>query len=158
MMKNGDAMNINEKLREEFAAERTRDEALTRAAVARVRDKIAAGEVAPARGWDWGWLLAGLRPAVALTAAACALMIITLSFFVTGRATNATGSVYVSFAAEQIGRGTADKPFNSLERGTTQVQPGGTLNVKSGATAQPIRIDKPMRLVAVDGQVRIGKL
>ncbi|MEN6627831.1 MAG: hypothetical protein ABFD69_16520 [Candidatus Sumerlaeia bacterium] len=149
--------DLIEKLKPAFAADRQRDERIARAAVRRVRDKIVAGEVAPARGWDWGWLISGLRPAVALTAA-CALAIIALSWFATGRATNATSSVYVSFAAEQTGRGTADRPFNSLERGTTQVKPGGTLNVKSGATAQPIRIEKPMRLVAVDGQVRIGKL
>lgn len=146
--------DLIKKLRPVFHAERDRDEALTRAALARVRGKIIAGEVTQAAGWDWSRLMWLMRPAAAM---ACALLIIGVSIVAVQHSSPAK-SVYVSFAAEQSGKGTADQPINSLGRGASVVQPGGTVNLKPGATAESIRIEKPMRLVATEGKVTIGKL
>jgi hypothetical protein len=145
------------KLRPVFEAERACDEKIAQAAAQNVRGKILAGEVVQNRGWDWRRLVWPLHPIAA--AMACALLLIGFSILMLQQtSTPATHAVYVSFAADQSGKGTADQPINSLGRGASAVRPGGTVNLKPGATAESIRIDKPMRLVATDGQVRIGKL
>jgi hypothetical protein len=103
---------------------------------------------------------------VALTAAACALLIIGVAWMAVDGASQRSqlsgatiaSSIYVDFGASRDGLGTAHQPFRSLDQGTSKVVAGGTLKLKSGATAEPVRIAKPMRLTAPEGPVRIGKI
>lgn len=148
-------------LRPALAAERRSSAALAESAAARVSNAIRFIQPAPApsglrRLW---WELT--RPAVGLTAAACALLIVATAWFVVGTVANepqVASSVYVDFSAARDGLGTARQPFRTLDQGASSVPAGGTLKLKPGASAEPVRIDKPMRLTATDGPVRIGKI
>lgn len=151
-------------VRPALAAERRRAESITESACARVAEKIRDIEPAQARSWSLRQLWRELtRPSVGLTAAACALLIIGAAWFMVGNASHQTSpvvvsSIYVDFGAAREGQGTAHQPFRSLDKGALSVPAGGTLKLMPGATADPVRIAKPMRLTATEGPVRIGKM
>lgn len=151
-------------IRPALAAEHESAKSLTEAACALVADKIRFIEPEPERSFSLGQLWRELtHPAVGLTAAACALLIIGAAWIMVGTASREarpvmTSSVYVDFSADREGQGTAHQPFRSLDKGATSVPAGGTLKLKPGASAEPVRISKPMRLMATEGPVTIGKM
>ncbi|MCE5228622.1 hypothetical protein LLG95_03390 [bacterium] len=152
-------------LRHVLAAERRLANQITDSATARVAESIRRMERAPEPKFSlrqWWWELT--HPAMALTAAACALLIIGVAWMAVNSVNRAefgkaiASSIYVDFSASHEGQGTANQPFRSLDKGASSVAAGGTLNLKPGATADPVRISKPMRLTAPEGPVRIGKI
>lgn len=153
-------------LRPALAAERRGADSITESACVRLAEKIRHIQPVPARSFSlrqlW-WELT--HPAVGLTAAACALLIVGAAWMAVHMSSqpDPTGklfasSIYVDFGAEREGQGTAHQPFRSLDKGTSSIPAGGTLKLKPGATAESVRIAKPMRLTAIDGPVRIGKM
>ncbi len=69
-----------------------------------------------------------------------------------------TDPLWVDFAHGGPEEGSETSPFNTLAEGTDFVTPAGTVYVKSGNTAEALRITKPMRLEAPSGTVRAGAL
>jgi len=81
----------------------------------------------------------------------------THSLVASSKLTNSAQDVrYVAFDSENHGTGTESEPFSNLKEGLRKVVDGGTLKILSGSTGETGIIDKPVRLVAVGGRVRIG--
>ncbi|MDZ4859504.1 MAG: xylosidase/arabinosidase [Candidatus Hydrogenedentes bacterium] len=64
--------------------------------------------------------------------------------------------VWVNFAYAGVERGTAGEPMNTFSEGLQLVLSAGTINVHAGASPNPIRITKPVRIQATGGTVQLG--
>jgi hypothetical protein len=67
---------------------------------------------------------------------------------------NPTRFVEFDFSGKELG--SPRQPFQSIKQGVAALPPGGMLKIKGGATPESLRISKPVVLVAMGGQVRIG--
>ena len=69
---------------------------------------------------------------------------------------DASPSQYVDFAASQPGDGTPAAPFASLEEALTRTPAEATLRIHAGATGETLRLEKRLRLEALNGSVQVG--
>ena len=67
------------------------------------------------------------------------------------------GATYVFFEAVEKGQGTKHRPYQTLEQAINSAESGGVIKIKGGSTSELLRIAQPVRLMAVDGPVRIGR-
>lgn len=67
------------------------------------------------------------------------------------------GATYVFFEATESGLGTKHRPYQTLEQAINSAEAGGVIKINGGSTSELLRIAQPVRLVAVDGTVRIGR-
>lgn len=63
---------------------------------------------------------------------------------------------YVDFAAANSGDGTATSPFRSLRQAIERSPASALLKVAAGSTSETMRLDKRLRIEAVNGKVQIG--
>jgi len=106
--------------------------------------------------WDWGW---GARLAAA--ACGCLLLAAGLALCLSHPAHRmsaaipdpsiATGAAYIAVRPAVGNKASPIQKFSSLREGIRAVGNGGTLRVLSGSIREPVRIDKPMRLIAGSG-------
>ena len=68
-----------------------------------------------------------------------------------------TSALWVDFNSPQSGPGTFDDPFNTLGDATAAVDPGGTIIIKSGVTAETPTITKAMTLNAFGRSAVVGQ-
>lgn len=65
--------------------------------------------------------------------------------------------VFVDTAYKSYEHGTRNRPFNTLEEAMDEVNPGGTVVfLGRQELSEPVRLDKPMRIEALGGAVRLG--
>ena len=65
-------------------------------------------------------------------------------------------NVWVDFAYSGLETGSRHQPFNTLAEGVAAAGSGSMLRIQNGDTSETARLDKAMRIEAVDGPVRIG--
>lgn len=63
---------------------------------------------------------------------------------------------FVDFGTSRSALGTQSAPFASLKQGLLGTPEGGLLVIKAGRSSEILRIDKPVILMAIGGDVRIG--
>ena len=73
---------------------------------------------------------------------------------VVGQDALAEAWVEFSYVGPEIG--TESQPFDTLAEGAIAVLPGGTVKIRPGTESETLRIEKPMRLEAGVGTVRLG--
>lgn len=64
--------------------------------------------------------------------------------------------VWVDFARLSAGAGTFEQPYPSLTEGLDAVFGGGTIRIFAGDSVDTMTLEKPVRIEAVSGSVRIG--
>lgn len=151
-------------------------------AMQRIRLEELRPDTAASRKLDWGavtavfeniryasWRKLGVASAVAVLAVTCAGFLLQWApspGFDVGamqahngvEANEAAGAnrMYVDFQFHGLELGTESQPFQTLASSIDHANAGEILMIKSGSTRESVRIAKPMTLVAVGGQVRIG--
>lgn len=67
------------------------------------------------------------------------------------------GATYVFFEATERGHGTKHQPYQTLKQAINSAEAGSVIKINSGSSSELLRFAQPVRLVAVDGTVRIGR-
>lgn len=115
-----------------------------------------------------------LRPARMVAAAAACLLVLSLGFAGTRifeavrPATDRSQAVvpvedpvetiYVAFSHQaREGDGSSANPYASLAEGLEALEDGGTIRIEHGIVSEAFRISTPVRLVAENGTVQIGR-